>query len=130
MKERPPHRPFSFDLPPEETEHKPEPQARPFQFDVEEPLEYEELRSSSEQEAQRLAELEPVAKSGNAAVRWLIRSGILFLVLVIGVDAYSYLSLQFERSLTLGVVLSVAMAGVVIALLWLVGREIRDYRRL
>jgi len=130
MKERPPHRPFSFDLPPEETEHKPEPQARPFQFDVEEPLEYEELRSSSEQEAQRLAELEPVAKSGNAAVRWLIQSGILFLVLVIGVDAYSYLSLQFERSLTLGVVLSVAMAGVVIALLWLVGREIRDYRRL
>src|SRR5690554_7665651 len=62
--------------------------------------------------------------------RWLSRSGILFLVLVIGVDAYSYLSLQFERSLTLGVVLSVAMAGVVIALLWLVGREIRDYRRL
>lgn len=130
MKNRPPARPFSFDLPPEEVDNQSQSRTRPFQFDVEEPLEYEELRSASEQNARQLAEPKTEARTRNAAARWLIRFGILFLILVIGVDAYSYLSVQFERSLTLGLVLSMALAGVVLTLLWLVGREIRDYRRL
>ena len=130
MSEKIPPRPFSFELPPEPVEETLKPRARPFLFDVDEPLAYEELRQASEIDADRVAAATTPEAERSGGLRWLLGFAVLFLVLVIGIDAYHYLSLQFSRSWVLGAVLSLALAGLVSSLLWLVGRELRDYRRL
>ena len=123
MSEQPPKRPFNFDLP----DATPPPAAprQPFQFPVEEGLDYNELRTGPAVEP-----IETVAPQRRTALRWLLGLGLLLLVLLIGLDAYQLLVVQFERSLLWGGLLSAVMAAVVVALLVVIGREWRAYHRL
>jgi uncharacterized membrane protein YcjF (UPF0283 family) len=131
MKDQPPRRPFSFDLPDEKPQADKE-KLRPFEFDVDQTMDYNELRTTHEASIpQHLEESGfPTRKSGLSLISWLMIFGIASMIMLGGADLYFYLLAQFQRSIALGAVLSMTIGCLLLVLLILIGREVRDYRAL